>query len=152
MQNTANNYGSIARLLHWVNALLLIVAWLTSSFDSDSPLFYWGHIMAGLAALGFTIAQIVWHFANRNPDPLPGLPGWRKLAIQWNHWLILLTALLGTSTGVILWLTDSLEDIHELVSWILVLLFLMHVGGAFLYQFIKGDTLGRMGLKLFNRS
>ncbi len=151
MKNSATTYGYIAWLLHWVNAILLIGVWLTSNLDDDSPLFYWGHIIAGLAALAFTIAQIIWHFADKTPDPLPDLPAWRKLAIHLNHWLIMLTALLGSSTGVLLWRMDRLEDIHELLSWALVLLFLMHIGGVLLYQFIKGDTLSRMGINFFSR-
>jgi len=152
MKNSALTYGSIARWLHWVNAILLIVVFLTSDLEDGSPLFYWGHIMAGLAALGFTTVQIVWHFADKTPDALPDLPNWRKMAINWNHWLIMITAFLGTTSGVILWQTDTLEDFHEFLAAALVLLFLMHVGGVFLYQFTKGDSLGRMGLKIFKRS
>lgn len=152
MKNSAITYGKVARLLHWVNAILLVVVWLASDSDDDSLIFYWGHIMAGLAALAFSSIQIVWHFADKTPDPLPDLPNWRKKAIDWNHWLIMLMAFLGTTTGVILWQTDRLEDFHELLSSALVLLFLIHVGGVLLYQFTKGDTLGRMGIKFFSRS
>ncbi len=144
MMNSANKYGLISRALHWTNAFLLIVVYIVSDFDDDSALFYWGHILAGLGALGFTIAHLVWHFVDKRLDELPGLPKWRKLAIDLNHWLIMLTALLGSSTGIILWRTDRLEDFHEFLSVVLILLFIMHVGGALLYQFTKGDSLSRM--------
>ena len=151
MKNLAQSYGYFARLLHWINAILLIVVWLSHNLDDDGVLFYWFHIVAGLAALGFTTFQIIWHFIDKSPDPLPDLPTWRKVAIDWNHWLILITAFLGSASGVILWQTDQLEDIHELLAVVLLLLFLMHVGGALLYQFTKGDTLGRMGIKFFSK-
>ncbi len=151
MRNSTLSYGYIARILHWANAILLIVVWLTSNFDEDSALFYWGHIMVGLAAMAFTVIQITWHFADKTPDPLPGLLEWRKTAIKWNHWLIMLAALLVTSSGVLLWQTDRFEDFHELLSSASVLLFLLHLAGVFLYQFTIGNTLKRMGINLFDR-
>lgn len=103
-------------------------------------------------ALGFTIAQLVWHFSDRSPDALPGLSPLRKAAIHWNHILIMFTALFAGVTGVILWQLDMIEGIHELMSNALVLLFLMHVAGVLFYQFTKGNTLGRMGLDVFRRA
>ena len=152
MKNTMTTYGTIARLLHWLNALLIILVWATGDLD-DSPLFDALHIWPGVAALIFTVAQIGWHFGDRTPDSLPGLATWRKQAIHWNHWLIMLIALLASASGVGAWLGgDLFEEMHEFMALPLILLFLMHVAGVFLYQFTKGDSLGRMGVKFFSRS
>ena len=148
MRNSSLTYGSAARTLHWINSLLLVIVWLTSNIEDDSTLFYWGHIILGLVALVFTALQIIWHFADKTPDPLPDLSNWRKNAIKWNHWLIMFTALILAISGVILWQTDNAEDLHELLSTALVLLFVMHLGGIFLYQFTKGNALKRMGINL----
>ncbi|MCP4142301.1 MAG: hypothetical protein GY755_18855 [Chloroflexi bacterium] len=151
MKNSALSYGLIARFLHWGNAILLILVWLSSNLDDDNVLFYAAHILPGLVALAFTILQAVWFFVDKKPDTLPDLPSWRKKAIDWNHWLIMLVSFLVTTTGVLLWQTDGGEDLHELLSSALVVLFLMHVVGVFLYQFTKGNTLNRMGIKFFDR-
>ncbi|MBT4754725.1 MAG: hypothetical protein HON98_03470 [Chloroflexi bacterium] len=151
MKNSANTYGSIPRFLHWVNALLIILVWFSSNIDDDSILFYWGHMMLGIATLVFTLAQIIWFFVDKKLDPLPDLPKWRKIAIHWNHILIMLIAFLVAASGIFLWQTDQFEDFHELLSIGLVLLFLMHVAGTFLYQFTKGKTLARMGIKFLDK-
>ncbi len=151
MKNSALSYGMIARFLHWGNAILLIFVWFSSNFDDIPKTFYAVHILPGLVALAFTVLQILWFFADKTPQPLPDLPAWRKKAIDWNHWLIMSVSFLTTTSGILLWQLDRGEDIHELFSSGLVLLFLMHVAGVFLYQFTKGNTLNRMGIRIFDR-
>lgn len=152
MKNSKQTYGSIARILHGVNAILIILVWLSHDLDGGGQLFYATHILLGLVALGFTIAQLIWYFVDRSPDALPELSPLRKMAIHWNHILIMVTATFAGVSGVVLWQLDRIEGIHELMSNALVLLFLMHVAGVLFYQFTKGNTLGRMGLDFFKQS
>jgi cytochrome b561 len=147
MKNSANTYGKISRFLHWGNAVLLLIVWIASEFDDDGILFYWSHMQLGIAAFFLTLVQILWNFIDKTPKELPEMPKWRRIAIDWNHKLILLVALLGSGTGFFLWKTDQFEDMHEIFGTALVFLFIMHVAGTFLYQFTKGNTLARMGIK-----
>ena len=152
MNNTRFSYGNAARYIHALNAILLIITWASHDLEGEGQLFFILHIVTGLAALGFTILQLIWHYAAKSPDPLPDLSAFRKAAIHWNHILIMFTALAGGVTGVILWQLDNLEGLHDLSSNVLIVLFLMHVAGVLFYQFTKGNTLARMGLNPFNRS
>ncbi|MCP4418920.1 MAG: hypothetical protein GY805_20070 [Chloroflexi bacterium] len=169
MKSTSTNYGTLARLLHWTSAILIIVLWIMGKIMTNGEVaqLYKLHVTIGLIVLVLTVVRIVWIFMDSRPDDLT-LAGWRKLAFTWNHRLILLISLLLGVSGVSILLLsglglspanvapDLIKDVppvfvHNLGSLLMLLLFVMHVAGILHYQFKEGDTLGRMGLKLFQK-
>ncbi len=169
MKSNSTAYGKVARLLHWISALLIIVLWIMGKVMTNSEVasLYKTHVALGLLVLVLTAVRIVWFFVDNHPTDLPML-GWQKQAFVWNHRLILLVTILLVSSGVgILLLSeiglspanvtpDLIQDVpplgvHHFSSLLMALLFLMHVGGVLRYQFTKGDTLGRMGINFLQR-
>ena len=168
MQQSQITYSFMARYLHWINALLLIVTWGLHDVMEDNPFLLRVHILVGTLALVSTILQVLWYLFDKKPAKLPDLAPWRKLAIEWNHRLILIAAFLASATGLGITLGSgmgllpSLADMgkvqknifyepHEILSNALLLLFLMHVAGVLWYQFAKGNSLGRMAPRIFGR-
>ncbi len=169
MKGNSENYGTLARLLHWTSATLIIVLWIMGKVmtNGENGQLYKVHVTIGLIVLVLTVVRLVWMFKDAHPTDLPML-SWRLQAFKWNHRLMLLVILLLLFSGVGMLLLsglglspanvapDLIEDVppvfaHRIGSLFMALLFLMHVGGVFHYQFTEGNTLSRMGLNLFKR-
>mgnify|MGYP003339393782 CR=1 FL=1 len=76
-------YTSVARLLHWIIAILILVnLWL--GFAHDSLPKDWKvmpvHKSIGLTVLALTILRIVWRLGHKPPALPAAMPGWEKLA------------------------------------------------------------------------
>lgn len=161
-------YNRTSQIFHWVSALILIGMWGMGKImvdAADSPLkttMYRGHVVAGILITLITIGRIVWLLRSARPAPL-AMPRWESLAFIWNHRLLYAAIVLLAFSGLaMLQLSgiglnpaavspDLIQNVppregHELFSTLFLLLFLMHLGGVFYYQFSKGNTLGRMGV------
>jgi len=169
MKGNSANYGTLARLLHWTSATLIIVLWIMGKVMTNGEVaqLYRAHVTIGLIVLVLTVVRIVWIFMDNRPDDL-SMPGWRKQAFTWNHRLLYLVILLMVLSGISTLLLsgiglspanvapDLIKDVpsvtgHQIGSLFILLLFLMHVGGVLQYQFTEGNTLSRMGLNWFKR-
>ncbi len=169
MKGSPNAYGTIARLIHWTSVLLIITLWIMGKVMTrgDIAQLYKAHVTLGLLILLLTVVRIVWMFVDSRPDDLP-MPAWRKQILVWNHRLILLVALVLGVSGVGILLASGIGispaavepalikqvqqvSVHNIGAALMLLLFLMHVGGLLHYQFTENDTLGRMGINLFNK-
>ncbi len=80
VKNTADNYGSIAKTLHWVTALLFLGAYISvyyrDWFTEEKTPENWTALQLHLS-IGVTIAivvalRIIWRMTNRTPDLEPG--------------------------------------------------------------------------------
>ncbi|MGY4314139.1 cytochrome b [Bradyrhizobium sp. JR3.5] len=78
MKNVASDdYGPVAKTLHWVTVLLVIVAWTLGMFGEElseksaqsSALLT--HIWIGLTILVVAIVRIPWRIANPPPESVP---------------------------------------------------------------------------------
>jgi cytochrome b561 len=73
LRNSAEGYGSVSQMMHWITVALVILAWLLGQFDDVFPkgaaraagLFV--HISAGLAVIGILVLRLLWRFADRPP-------------------------------------------------------------------------------------
>lgn len=80
LKNTAQNYGSIAKWLHWLTALLFLGSYCTVYyrhwFTEEKTPENWAALQLHLS-IGVTIAvivalRIIWRIYNIVPDPEPG--------------------------------------------------------------------------------
>jgi len=78
--NTAENYGTIAKWLHWMTALLFLGAyvsvyyrhWFTEAKTPENWTALQLHLSIGVT-IGVVVAlRLLWKMANRSPDPEPG--------------------------------------------------------------------------------
>lgn len=93
-RNTAERWGTIARLLHWGIAalilLLMIVGMIMGEMENSPEKFmvYTYHKSFGLLALALVICRIVWRLADPRP-PLPATtPKAQVLLAELVHWAL----------------------------------------------------------------
>ena len=73
LYNSLKRYGAGPMLLHWVTALLVVVAWTLGIFGDDIPrgetrnFARFVHVSAGLLVVGLLVVRLVWRFANPPP-------------------------------------------------------------------------------------
>lgn len=174
LRNTAENYGSLAKLLHWSILLLIIVQYfLAESADElpDGPgklQLIGQHKSLGIVLLLLAVARIAWKLANRGL-PAPVGEGLVKKAAAAGHGLLYLLILVQPLSG---WAMSSaagypvsvfgafkmpalvganpelhefLEDTHEALFYALVAVAVLHAAAALYHHFVlKDGVLRRM--------
>lgn len=81
-RNSAERYGFIAIALHWLMAVLVVVAWALGQGNDyfpqgaprDTSLFV--HMTTGLAIIALVALRLGWLFFDRPPAPEPHQMGW----------------------------------------------------------------------------
>lgn len=75
LRNSATDYGSIAKSLHWATVALVLLAWALGTFGDELPR---GaarsageslHIAAGLAVIALLILRLLWRLVDPPPSP-----------------------------------------------------------------------------------
>ena len=111
--NNTDRYGSVAVLLHWGMALLLIaltalglymVALPDAGYDQEKITLILLHKSLGMIALAVVIARIAWRASNPLPELAGALPAWQQLAARVVHLCFYALMLLLPLTG---WLMSS---------------------------------------------
>lgn len=106
IRNTAETYGSIAKWLHWLTALLFLGSYCTvyyrHLFTEDKTPENWTALQLHLS-VGVTIAvvvalRIVWRLLSRVPDPEPGTR-WEHRAAHAGHYALYAIMVLMPVTG-----------------------------------------------------
>ena len=80
LQNTADNYGSIAKWLHWLTAVLFLGSyvsvyyrqWFTEEETPENWTALQLHLSIGVTIAILVTLRILWRISNRVPDPEPG--------------------------------------------------------------------------------
>lgn len=79
-KNTAENYGTVAKWLHWGTALLFLAAyatvyyrdWFTEKKTPENWTALQLHLVIGVTIGVLVVLRILWRSANRQPDVEPG--------------------------------------------------------------------------------
>lgn len=161
-------FAPLARLLHWVMALMVIAmlfigAGLAASVSQRHEWLIHLHKPLGIAILALVIVRLVVRFSTRQP-PLPAdLPMWQVLAAKASHWmlygLMLVLPLLGwamiSAAGDPVMLGSSvqlpalvaanaplfavLRKAHGFLAYLLFLTVLLHLAAALFHGLIRRD-------------
>jgi cytochrome b561/polyisoprenoid-binding protein YceI len=163
-------YGTGAIVLHWLLALALALQIaLGFAMPHHGPYSFEPmqlHKSVGVAILLLTLVRLGWRLAHRPPEAAES--GWTAVAARIVHWafyavlvlgpisgwIIVSTARLDVPTvlfGVLPWphlplpagLNGPMEEIHEMLAWIALALFVLHVAGALRHQFLLRDPVIR---------
>jgi len=165
------HYTRTAILLHWLIALIIVVAWPVGLLMGDleiSPLkikvFAW-HKWAGMTVLFLSVIRLAW----RAMHPAPGYPEsmahWQvrvSKGVQWSLYVLLFAVpmtgwLFSSAAGYSVFylnlihlpdlveknkeLADQLHEIHESLNWALLALFVLHFAAALKHHFFDKDTI-----------
>ena len=176
IKSTPTQWSSVLKALHWLIALMIValatVGWYMKGLPpSPSKIqVYALHKSTGITLLALVIARIGVRLWAGRPEDLP-MPRWQRVAADLVHamlyvvlvamplsgwvfnsaanfplrWFGLFTvpAIAGPDPAVKAWAATA----HLFLFWILLALFLAHVGGALQHHFIDKDaTLIRMWL------
>ncbi|WP_434656855.1 cytochrome b [Pseudomonas sp. R3-56] len=172
--NAPRHFAPLARLLHWLMALMIIAmlfigAGMVASVSERHEWLLQLHKPLGIAILLLVIVRLVVRFTRRTP-PLPAdLPGWQVLAAKASHVLLyalmLILPLLGWSmisaAGDPVMLSESLRlpsilpadaqtfawlrKAHGYLAYLLFLTVLVHLAAALFHGWVRRDeVLGSM--------
>jgi cytochrome b561 len=172
--STAVRYNGLSKTLHWVIALLAFSQLAMGKFfeveaDESGSLFDW-HTAFGLSVLALMVVRLVWRVTHTVPALPRNTPGWQQIAARATHiafygllialpitgWLM--TSVEGDAVSFFGWFTvpslpvpggeaseDFLEETHELLGNVLLVLAGIHVLAGLKHHYIdRDDVLRRM--------
>jgi cytochrome b561 len=105
LRNTALEYGSLAKWLHWLIAAGLIVIFylgLTQAGMERGPEKSEMRVIHGSIALIILVlmsVRVVWRWMNEVPRHPDGMPGWQRAAATLVHWLIYVAVFVQLLSG-----------------------------------------------------
>lgn len=172
LKSTTTRYGAVAIAIHWTSAIAIVATFTfgllaagTTEAATEVTLLC-GHIALGSLVLLLTLLRIGWWvFGDRHPSAVAGQPRWQDIASKVVHTGIYVIILLMASSGITTLILSgafpaiidgtALPDFSELIpriahgvmSRLLLILLVAHIGAAIYHQLVRRDRLmGRMGL------
>ena len=162
-------YGTTAKLLHWLVVALLLVQYLIGWLMPDihkgppgAPMTF--HISFGIVILTLIVVRLAWRLAHPIA-PEDSLAPWQRLASEAVHWLLYMLVLATTLTG---WLFASyrgwsvswfylvplpmlsgenpaavkfIDGWHQAMEWTLLALIGIHAAAALVHHFHYRDRI-----------
>ncbi len=172
LRNTGTAWGPVAKLFHWLGALLILLLiahgwWMTHLAARSGRLEQYGlHATIGYYLLSLIALRLLWRVGNAVPALPEELPRWRRAAARSAHWLLYFLMFFVSISG---WMVaDTLrqpiepvphlldashrpfraliEGTHAVSSYVLLALVVAHFAGALDHHLRqKNDVLRRMG-------
>ena len=168
-RNTPEQWGWIAKTLHWATALGvigLVVVGLLMDDMANSPAkvkVFALHKSVGVTVLALVLLRLLWRLLDKRPPYPATMPGWQRVLSEISHGLLYLMLFIQPLSG---WLYNSASnfplrwfnlftlpalsgpdkelkhlahDVHETGWIILALLLSVHVAAALKHHFIDRD-------------
>lgn len=174
LRNTAENYGSLAKFLHWSIVILIIAQYFMAETADELPdgleklQLISRHKSVGMLVFGLALVRIAWKVMNKGL-PAPVGEGLVKKAAAAGHGLLYLLILALPLSGWAMssaanypvtffgWfqfpslvaenhdLHELLEEVHEALFYTVVIVAVGHALAALYHHFmLKDDVLRRM--------
>jgi cytochrome b561 len=153
---TTTGYSVLEIALHWIIAVLILVAWLSGegaeeameAVEDGGVAGFVPHVAFGLAILTLVIVRIFVRLS-RGAPAAPGAPGSVSvMAADWGHRLIyLLMVAVPLGGASVFFLGLDVGEVHGLAANILMLVVLGHALMALYHQYILKDGLLRRMMK-----
>ncbi len=107
-KNTLQNYGRVARWIHWATALLFLLAycavyyrhWFTEKQTPENLVALQLHLSAGISVGVIVVLRIVWRIMNVQPALEPAAL-WQQRLAHLAHYLLYAVMILMPLTGYI---------------------------------------------------
>ena len=172
-KNTQETYGSAAKSLHWLIALLVIGMLifgfiLTGLADNPTTSELIGvHKSVGLTILLLMIIRLCWRFINPQPLLPMTVPLWEQIAARSVHVFFYFALFLMPISGWVMsslgghpvnfwgWIDVRLPvavnkplakqffNVHTTIAWIIIGLLVLHIGAAIKHHFIEKNNVLR---------
>ncbi len=174
LRNSSIEYGSIAKVLHWLIAIgifwLLYLGLEQSGMErgAEKSALRATHASWALLVLTLMTIRVVWRLMNETPLHPQGTPAWQRISATAVHWAIYVVVFLQLTAGAMTFSTNGnglpffglripvpiaedhdahefWEEIHEFTWKPLAALLVLHFMAALYNHFIvKNDVLRRM--------
>lgn len=151
-----DGYTAVQIGLHWLIALLVILAWFTSegmgqnlrakiegTYTAGAPL----HVILGISVLVLMIIRLVVRWMSGAPGPVAGTTEALAKARHWGHLALYLLLILVPIGGMATWGGEISQagDVHALFGNLLLLIAGGHAVIALWHHYARHDgTLRRM--------
>ena len=154
---TTTGYSALQIALHWLVAILIVVAWLTGeggeealeAIEEGGTAGFVPHVAIGIAILALVVVRVLVRLGRGAPSA-PGAPGSLSvLAADWGHrllYLLMLAVPLGGASAYFIGF-DEMGDVHKLGANLLMLVALGHALMALYHQYVLKDGLLRRMMK-----
>lgn len=172
-RNSKRGYGSIAKTLHWLIALLIIsllaVGFIMADMAVSPDKFrvYGLHKSFGITVLAVAAVRLMWKAANDSPLLPDAMNKLEQLAAKAGHALLYvlmfamplsgwaMSSAAGLPVSVFGWFTlpnlvapdnelkKILRETHEWLAWALIIMISLHVLAALLHHFYYKDNVLR---------
>ena len=154
---STSGYSGIQIALHWLIAILIPLAWLSSGGAEEAwdamekgaaaPAFV-PHVAFGMAILALVVVRLIVRLRRGVPDA-PGTPGSREVrAAVWGHRLLYLLMIAVPLGGISIWFGGMDNgDIHGIFANVLMVVMLGHALVALYHQYVLKDGLLRRMMK-----
>ena len=173
LRNTLTDWGSLARLLHWVIAALLVLqfvlAWTADEMPEESAqrlTLIARHVSFGITVLALAVARILWRFGNPTPAPPAGARRWEISVAHATHGILYLLLLAIPITGGLMsaahgdpvsWFGVQLPSLvskgaaigrpaheaHEVLGYVMLVVVGLHVLAALKHHFVARNDVLR---------
>ena len=170
LRNTVAHYGTIARLLHWGMAGLIILSIVAVELHEFFPkgsdpraALMSVHFQVGVVVLLLIWVRIIAIFSDRAPPITPVPPLWQHIAAKLMHLALYLTmialpilgivmqqagdktvALLGMQLPVLVGVdkdfSKALREVHETLGNLMIVLIIAHVAAAIWHHRVQKDN------------
>ena len=171
MAKMQKRYSSVAIVLHWAMALLILIAWSIAIAIDDMPLsptritgLSW-HKWLGVSVFFLVLVRLLWRTTHPAPPLANKVPVWQEKGMHLTHWALYILMLVVPVAG---WLMSSakgytvnyfglfelpdlvekdkalghlLKEVHEILANSLMLLVGLHIAAALKHQWIDKDGL-----------
>lgn len=168
-----NRYHPLSKLLHWLMAVLILVAFGIGLAMADAPLSpkvlaqFSYHKWIGITVLALVALRLLWRLLKGVPAMPDSMKPWEKLAAHLGHlglYLLMIGVplvgwLMSSAKGVpVVYfklvrlpdligpdkaLGEQLAEVHETLAWLMVALIVVHVLAALKHHFVNRDTVLR---------
>jgi len=169
LKDTANGYGWVSILLHWVTAVVILyLLYLGSTIGSleglDRQRAVNSHTSIAISSYLLLLARVVWRVIYRHPGPLEEQRGWAYTLGKWTHYAMVLAIALMLVTGPLMQLSYGrdiyvfewfaiptpfaepafgfatfLHGVHSSSALFIFLTVLMHIGGVYKHTAFNQD-------------
>jgi cytochrome b561 len=170
LRNTDAAFGTVARVLHWGMALLIIVSLAMIEAVDFVPKGNWlraalkdWHAQAGLVLFALVWFRLAWKLVNPEPAIVPAPASWQLFAahaVEWTFYVLLIlqpvlgilmlqadakeVALLGlrlpTMVAVDKAWAHRIEDVHGWIGNAMMVLIGLHVAATLWHTFVLRDN------------
>jgi len=170
LRNSDAGFGSIARMLHWGMALLILVSLAMIELRGWAPKGSWlraglrdWHSQVGLVVFALVWFRVFWKLVNVEPAIIPRPSVWQRRAAHAVEWTFYGLMVVQPVLGIVMMQADGktvsllgasltsmvavdkpwahrLEGIHEWLGDAMMVLIAMHFGASLMHKYVHRDN------------